>query len=147
MCLKQNRSVKRCDIGLVWELPAPGDGLLPSIINHRSGVPPPPPGPTLPLLPSYVRWTSCVSEYQDKLDHRTGHYKQVTKTQNETGNVVDIGWPYFGSIDKWESLNTITKNHCAKIISSENELFTVPYFLVRSRSSVYKNCNGHPSWV
>ena len=140
MCLKQNRTVKRCD--LVWELPAPGYGLLPSIINHRSGVPPPPPGPTLPLLPSYVGWTFCISEYQYKSDQRTEHYKQVTKTQNETGNVVGIGWPYFGSIDKWERLNTITKNHCAKIISSENKLFTVPYVLVRSRY-----CNGHPSWV
>ena len=140
MCLKQNRTVKRCD--LVWELPAPGYGLLPSIINHRSGVPPPPPGPTLPLLPSYVGWTFCVSEYQYKSDQRTEHYKQVTKTQNETGNVVGIGWPYFGSIDKWERLNTITKNHCAKIISSENKLFTAPYVLVRSRY-----CNGHPSWV
>ena len=68
MCLKQNQSIKRGDVGLVWELPAPGYGLLPSIINHRFGVPPP--GHTLPLLPSYeVGWTSCVSEYLHNSDH------------------------------------------------------------------------------
>ena len=65
-------------MGLVWELPAPGYGLLPSIINHRSGVPLPP-GHTLPLLLSYVVWTSCVSEYQHKSDQRTEHYRQLQK--------------------------------------------------------------------
>lgn len=79
MCLKQNRSVKRRDMGLVWELSAPGYGLLPSIINHRSGVPLPP-GHTLPLLPSYVVWTSCVSEYQHKSDH-------ISQTREQ--NIID----------------------------------------------------------
>ena len=41
----------------------------------------------------------------------------------------------------------MAKNHCAKIISSENKLFTVPYFLVISRSSAYKICNGRPCKV
>ena len=41
----------------------------------------------------------------------------------------------------------MAKNHCAKIISSENKLYTVPYFLVISRSSAYKICNGRPCKV